>query len=61
MRWLKNSKTGIVIIGGRGEGNGKDQLHGPSQLLLDKKGNLWVLDEFNHRIQMFVIDKSDCH
>ena len=30
------------------------------QVLFDKNGNLWVADEMNHRIQMYMIDKSSC-
>lgn len=60
LRWLKNSTSEVVIAGDDKEGKENNQFSGPSQILFDKIGNLWVCDEKNHRVQMFEIDKSSC-
>jgi hypothetical protein len=60
MRWFKDFKSGIVIIGGQGWGNGTTKLCTPRDLAFDRQGNLYVADAENHRIQMFTIDKSSC-
>ncbi|CAF4662670.1 unnamed protein product [Rotaria socialis] len=60
MRWFKGSKSGNVIIGGRGIGSGTDQLAYPEDLQFDRQGNLYVVDLNDNRIQMFTIDKSSC-
>ncbi|CAF5204148.1 unnamed protein product, partial [Rotaria magnacalcarata] len=40
VRWLKGSKSGSVIIGGRDSGSGIDQLSGPTDMAFDRQGNL---------------------
>ena len=60
MRWFKGSKSGSVIIGGQGSGNGTAQLSYPTDLAFDRQGNLYVVDTFNNRVQKFTIDKSSC-
>ncbi|CAF4560942.1 unnamed protein product [Rotaria sp. Silwood2] len=60
MRYLKESKEGIVIVGGVESGNGPDQLTEPFDLSFDRHGNLYVADMSNYRVQMFKIDKSAC-
>jgi DNA-binding beta-propeller fold protein YncE len=62
IRWLKGSKSGSVIIGGRGPGSGIAQLSYPFDLAFDSQGNLhvYVADTGNHRVQLFTIDKSSC-
>jgi hypothetical protein len=60
MRWLKDSKSGSVIIGGRGSGSGINLLSDPNDLTFDRQGNLYVSDWDNDRVQMYTIDKSSC-
>jgi sugar lactone lactonase YvrE len=38
-------------LGSGGTGNG--QFNHPANIALDAKGNLWVVDEYNHRVQAF--------
>ena len=37
MRWFKDSKSGSVIIGGRGGGSGINQLSDPNDLTFDRQ------------------------
>ncbi|CAF2884320.1 unnamed protein product [Rotaria sp. Silwood2] len=60
MRWLKGTKSGSVIVNGRGTGNGTAELWYPHDLAFDQDGNLYVADTVNQRVQMFVIDKRSC-
>ncbi|CAM4951198.1 unnamed protein product [Rotaria socialis] len=60
VRWLKGSKSGSVIIGGRDIVSGIDQLSGPTDMGFDRQGNLYVTDYGNERVQMFTINKSSC-
>ncbi|CAF5228882.1 unnamed protein product, partial [Rotaria magnacalcarata] len=39
MRWFKDSKSGNVIIGGRGIGSEPNQLSYPEDLQFDRQGN----------------------
>lgn len=59
-RWFKGAKSGTRIIGGLGLGNRDDQLSWPLCMKFDRHGNLYVADNGNHRVQMFVVDKSSC-
>src|SRR5262249_43650763 len=39
----------VKAVGALGSGNG--QFNGPESIAIDPKGNLWVADTYNHRIQ----------
>ena len=56
MRWCADSREGNVIVGGNGQGQGKNQLHCPMSLSFDEENNLYVSDYYNHRIQKFNVD-----
>ncbi|CAF4243553.1 unnamed protein product [Adineta steineri] len=58
MRWLKLTGfiEGRIIVGGNGVGNGPNQLNSPSGLLFDRKGNLYVSDRGENRVQKFNVD-----
>ncbi|CAF5054230.1 unnamed protein product, partial [Rotaria socialis] len=57
MRWTQgDKKQGTVIVGGNGEGAGANQLNIPRGLSFDRHGNLYVADEYNHRVQRFSIE-----
>ncbi|CAF4343683.1 unnamed protein product, partial [Rotaria sordida] len=58
MRWIKGATQGAVIIGGKGEGEESNQLNGPVGLSFDRYGNLYVVDNENHRVQKFNIDSN---
>lgn len=46
-------RFGTTIAGGNGEGSGADQLDEPSGVFVDNKGNIWIADTHNKRIQKF--------
>jgi len=56
MRWQKGAKQGSTIAGGNDRGEAENQLCGPISLSFDSRGNLYVVDAGNHRIQRFKID-----
>jgi hypothetical protein len=59
MRWVKGATEGSVIVGGNGGGGGQsNQLNGPVGLSFDGHGNLYVVDNVNHRVQEFNIDSN---
>lgn len=45
--------TATTIAGGNGTGNSNAQFNLPSGVFVDEKGNIYVADAVNHRIQMF--------
>ncbi|CAF4684120.1 unnamed protein product, partial [Rotaria magnacalcarata] len=51
MRWLKGAQQGTAIAGENGEGNAANQLARPTNISFDKRGNLYVFDSGNQRIQ----------
>ncbi|CAF1273419.1 unnamed protein product [Rotaria sp. Silwood1] len=46
-RWEQH---GVTVAGGNGEGNETDQFRLPLGLFLDDEENLYIADEYNHRI-----------
>lgn len=44
------STTGITVAGGNGAGDDLNQLHYPGGIFLDDDSNLYITDEFNHRV-----------
>ncbi|CAF2234351.1 unnamed protein product [Rotaria magnacalcarata] len=57
MRWTPgDNKQGTVIAGGNGSGAGANQLCVPVGLSFDQRGNLYVADQGNDRVQRFSIE-----
>ena len=51
VEWKIGASHGKVIAGGEGQGNGLDQLYGPTDVLIDKETNsLFIADRRNRRI-----------
>jgi len=48
---MKNSTVGITVAGGNGAGNDANQLNCPYGVVVDEKGNMFIADTNNHRIQ----------
>lgn len=61
MRWSQNyTAGGVCIVGCTGvAGNGNDQMNRPRNFKFDSSGNLYVVDQFNHRIQKFLIQSCN--
>jgi DNA-binding beta-propeller fold protein YncE len=58
MRWVKGATHGSVIVGGNGRGGQSNQLNVPVGLSFDRRGNLYVVDNGNNRVQKFNIKKK---
>lgn len=57
VRWMHKEKDGLVIAGGRGPGDGLEQLHGPRGLCFDvETRDLYVADTDNHRVMRWAWD-----
>ncbi|CAF4737148.1 unnamed protein product, partial [Rotaria socialis] len=56
MRWPQGATQGSVIVGGNGEGAEADQFSTPIGVSFDQYGNLYVADEWNHRVQRFSLE-----
>ena len=50
MKWIKDSKEGILLAGGNGPGNDSTQLHHPEGIFVDYRGHLYVADAGNFRV-----------
>ncbi|CAF1013799.1 unnamed protein product [Rotaria sp. Silwood1] len=60
-RWRPFASQGDTIAGDQGAGNATNQLYKPADLAFDMKGNLYVMDMENNRVQMFeLIDNRPC-
>jgi hypothetical protein len=56
MCWCQGAKEGTIVVGGNGEGQQSNQFNCPISLSFDRKGNLYVVDCFNHRVQKFELE-----
>ena len=59
MGWMEEGKEGNIIVGGNGEGEKSNQLNGAVGLSFDRQGNLYVVENGNHRVQKFNIDGGE--
>ncbi|CAF1345698.1 unnamed protein product, partial [Rotaria magnacalcarata] len=55
-RWIQGANQGTVIAGGNRQGAGANQFTVPTGLSFDRRGNLYVVDYGNHRVQRFSIE-----
>jgi sugar lactone lactonase YvrE len=59
MKWKIGETQGTFIAGIVGQnGPSSTQLNHPSTVELDKNGNIYIADTYNHRIQLFCNDSS---
>ncbi|CAF2069996.1 unnamed protein product [Rotaria magnacalcarata] len=57
MRWNQgDKKQGTVIVGGNDYGAEANQFRNSYGLSFDRYGNLYVADQYNHRVQRFSIE-----
>ena len=48
-----SSSSGVTVAGGNGPGSAANQIYYPSDVKVDGDGNIYVLEEANHRVQKF--------
>ncbi|CAF5149693.1 unnamed protein product, partial [Rotaria magnacalcarata] len=53
-RYQLGEKIGTLVAGGNGEGDGLNQLNGPTYLFVDQDHSVYVSDNFNHRVMKWV-------
>ncbi len=49
----KNSNTQYLMVGNNGIGNAANQLNAPYGIAFDSKKNMYISDDYNHRVQRF--------
>ncbi|MFY7885573.1 MAG: hypothetical protein ACOVOV_12110, partial [Dolichospermum sp.] len=49
----KNSGTQYLMVGNNGIGNAANQLNAPFAIAFDSKKNMYISDDYNHRVQRF--------
>jgi hypothetical protein len=52
-KWISGAASGITIAGGNGTGTAANQLNNPQNFMLDAKGNLYIADTGNYRVQKY--------
>jgi sugar lactone lactonase YvrE len=59
-RIIRSNRDGYQCIAGcsRTSGSGSNELYKAYAIRFDSSGNLYVADEFNHRVQKFVLTKN---
>ncbi|CAF4794446.1 unnamed protein product [Rotaria socialis] len=55
-----SQKWAVLLLAEGVGGIGMDHLSFPEDLAFDRQGNIYVVDNDNHCVQMFAIDKSFC-
>ncbi|CAF4375727.1 unnamed protein product, partial [Adineta steineri] len=56
-----NSNTGQIIAGGNGSRNQNNQLHGPTDIIFDKKSNSFIISEWENKrvIRYFIQNQTN--
>jgi sugar lactone lactonase YvrE len=50
MKWVKDAKEGVIVAGGKGQGNSLTQLSNPMGLIVDHLDNVYIADSRNDRV-----------
>ncbi len=56
---VKQNPRVVVVAGGNGLGDALDQLNFPSSLDVDNAGNLFITDQFNHRVVKWSVNSVE--
>ena len=54
VKWVADANEGTILAGNNGSGNNANQFNDPYGVALDSKGNLYVSDGDNHRVQKWL-------
>ncbi len=58
-KWLAGATSGTTIAGvSASYGNAANQFQLPKRMVLDKCGNMYIADSYNHRVQKFAIGST---
>ncbi|CAF4279037.1 unnamed protein product, partial [Adineta steineri] len=58
VKWKFNSNTGQIIAGGNGKGNQSNQLNFPSDIVIDKKNNSFIVSDFENKRVIRYFDQN---
>ena len=58
-RWKIGDRQGILVAGGKGQGNRLDQLDSPTSIYIDKDDSVYISDCLNHRVMKWVKDAKE--
>ncbi|CAF3849984.1 unnamed protein product, partial [Adineta steineri] len=59
LKWTPPSSSGTLVAGQINySGSNADQLYGPSHVIIDSAGNIYVCDSYNNRIQRWIDGSS---
>ncbi len=50
MKWIPGATSGVVVMGGNGAGSLDNQLYYPNDVAIDLQGNIYAVDDRNHRV-----------
>lgn len=61
VRWTVGASNWTLAAGDRNgaSGTASDKLQNPGDVILDPMGNMYVADQNNHRVQLFLLDQSN--
>ena len=59
MKWLKDTREGIIVAGGQAYGNNLQQLLHPMGLVVNEVGDIYVADQGNHRIMCWSLGSTE--
>jgi sugar lactone lactonase YvrE len=57
-QWPKGETSEVLVAGGNDHGNATNQLNWPRGLFFDRRGDMYVAEFGNHRVQRFKLEKS---
>jgi sugar lactone lactonase YvrE len=58
-RWRRGDEEGTIVAGGNGEGDGLNQLNGPTLIFVDEDYSLFLSDSDNHRVMKWIKDAKE--
>ncbi|CAF3713666.1 unnamed protein product [Rotaria sp. Silwood1] len=60
LKWNIGELRAAVVLVGSGSGPNPNQLRNPTSLKFDLRGNMYVVDNTNHRVQKYLVNNTQC-